>query len=171
MQCKIDEGRDEFVKKYGEEAAKALENAYTDAVKTLLASGQYTFVSVPEHDSDNKKTGGTRSGTVSARETAEKLISATVGYNPAVDDKVLQSYESTGRIELTALSEQKLTKRDWGSFNLQAILTAPHNFAMIAWTHEGIHLSGVHKQLGPRKYWETYHDAGFNYAARRLLGE
>ncbi|MEZ5499809.1 MAG: hypothetical protein R3E77_10325 [Steroidobacteraceae bacterium] len=172
MQCKIDEGRDEFVKVFGEEAAAALELAYTNAVNTLLSRGDTeTFISVPEIDPDTEKpTGGQVTGTASAAKVAAALIRAKVGYDPQVDKKprIMKSHELAQRTNLTPVTYERTVGISFWS-NPTGWRMRDYS-GMVAWTHEGIHLSGAHESLGPRKTWETLHDVGFNQAASRLLG-
>jgi RHS repeat-associated protein len=166
--CKIDENRDEFIKKYGEQAVKDIELAYKDSVNALLAQDEYTdFVNVDAYDK-NGKPDGNRVAAVTPREVADSLIERTVKYDPT-DPRDMSTSEDGKRTSIGAGIADVLGNRDWT--DPSTYLRNYHEGRMRVWAHEGVHTPAVHQQLGPQSTWDrnNSHSDRFTQTGWRLM--
>lgn len=170
--CTIDEGRDELVENWGEDAVKRLEKAYTNAVNKLLQrGGSVVDVRIRIQGKDGKyKT--VRAETTGAA-VAANLITRKVTATMAVGQGMLEVNPNNGSYDsMTVRGSSGLAAmaKGFDLFNMDTWGRSYEADLMTAWTHEGFHDKIIHDQLGPRQLWESQHNRAFNQAAVRALG-
>ncbi|MEJ0037674.1 MAG: hypothetical protein WDO68_16640 [Gammaproteobacteria bacterium] len=140
-----------------------LEKAYTSAVNRLVArADKEDTITIDKTD------GGKAIARVNAGDLAATLIKREVGYRPLTQRVMETSDKEENKMYIAARIGPLLTGRtflDPGSWTRNF-----DNDLMVTWTHEAMHTSGVHAQLGDRGTWEGRHDTPYNQAAFRLLG-